>query len=287
MKYILIFSLIIVFFVSFFLYQKTTLDDQKLHITVCDVGQGDAIHIRTPEGKDILYDGGPDEAVLDCLFRSMPLWDRTIELVILSHPHADHLNGLIHIFESYSVERFVTEDLANTTEGYAELQKSIKNEGIETEFLVRGDRIRTPDGVVLSVLSPTREYLDITADKGRYIPKSGEFANLILHLTYGEFDALLTGDSQAEQVSEAIIGRVGKVELLQVPHHGSRTGLSNDIIDVLQPSIATLSVGEGNDYGHPHPITLSILSSHKTPIHRTDQKGFLRLKTDGKTYNIE
>lgn len=285
MKILVISSLIIVFFLSLFMYQKTTLEDQKLHMTVCDVGQGDAIHIRTPNGMDMLYDGGPDEKVLDCLFGAMPFWDRKIELVILSHPHADHLNGLIDVLRSYKVERFVTEELANTTDGYSELEKMVRSEGISMEFVVKGDKIRTNDGVVLNVLSPTKEYLSISSTNGKYISKSGEFANLIIHVVYKEFDVLLTGDSQAERVNDAILGTLGEIEVLQVPHHGSRSGLKPEILDVLSPELTFISVGIMNDYGHPHPSILQMLSREGVTIHRTDKDGTLKLKSDGKSYN--
>ena len=84
-------------------YQNITYNDKKLHVVICDVGQGDAIFIRTPSGSDILIDGGPDDSVLACLGKHMPFWDRTLEIMILTHPHADHLTGLIDVSKSYSV----------------------------------------------------------------------------------------------------------------------------------------------------------------------------------------
>ena len=101
----LFFLLFPLFFLGVFAaYQQVTLNDGKFKVVMCDVGQGDAILIRTPKGKTFLFDGGPDKAVLECLSDHMPFWERTIEGVILSHPHADHLNGLIEVLKRYQVE---------------------------------------------------------------------------------------------------------------------------------------------------------------------------------------
>lgn len=286
MKYVILGSLVLIFFLSLFFYQKTALDDQKLHVTVCDVGQGDAIFIRTPTGKNILYDGGPDSRVLECLFWNMPVWDRRIDVVILSHPHADHLNGLIDVLATYRVKKFVTEELANTTEGYKELERAVEAEGLKPEYLLKGDRIQTLDGVILTVLAPTAEYLELSSGTGGVISQGGEFANLILHLQYKEFDMLLTGDSQVEQVSAAVVDILPQFEALQVPHHGSRTGLSEILINKLHVNEAVISVGE-NSYGHPHPRTLQILSKAQVDILRTDKQGQINIVSDGNTYSLK
>mgnify|MGYP001618356405 CR=1 FL=1 len=112
----LLFSLISgVLLLIFAIYQFISFSDKKLHIVFCSVGQGDAILIRTPEGSDILVDGGPDESVSNCLSRHMPLWDRTIEVVYLTHPDADHLTGLIQVIKTYNVKYFGTSDAPKET----------------------------------------------------------------------------------------------------------------------------------------------------------------------------
>src|SRR3989344_6568995 len=94
-------------------YQNITYNDKKLHVVFCDVGQGDAIFVRTPNGSDILIDGGPDDSVLNCLGKHMPFWDRDLELVILTHPHSDHFTGLFSVLKTYKIEIFATEELNN------------------------------------------------------------------------------------------------------------------------------------------------------------------------------
>src|SRR4029079_1047281 len=118
-------------------YQFYRFSDKKLHITFCDIGQGDAIHIRTNEGDDILIDGGPDSKVLSCLSAHMPLWDRQIEAVYLTHPDADHLTGLIDVIKSYKVLYFGTSKAPKSTEVFEELNKVLAQKKILTHYLYR------------------------------------------------------------------------------------------------------------------------------------------------------
>jgi len=285
-KYVILFSTIIIFFGGLSFYQFFSINDGKLHIVVCDVGQGDAVYIRTPKGHSILFDGGPDKSVLNCLRDAMPFWERSFDLLLLSHPHADHLNGLIDVFKRYTVKQFATEDLANTSEGYKTLQSAVKKEHLVWQTLLSGDKIKTQDGVMLSVLGPTRLFLDRTAVKGKYIT-STEFASLQMLVAYKSFSYLLTGDSQYQEMGELVSGyHVTPLTVLQEPHHGSRTGITPEIIKALRPKIVTISVGAHNTYGHPAPNTLAILQNAGVEIHRTDKEGTLRLVTDGKSYNL-
>lgn len=286
MKWILFLFFPVVFFVSYAIYQQVTLNSGKLKVVICDVGQGDAVVIRTPEGKTILFDGGPDISVLSCLSDHLPFWERTIDVMILSHPHADHLNGLIEVLERYQVKAFATEKLRNTTSGYKALEEAVKEERISISFLYTGDTIRASDGVTLWVLGPSRKYLEETAGEGGVIKESGEFASLIVLLSYKDFDVLLTGDTQVPQLTEATKGKVPQLEVLQTPHHGSRFGLSEELVQRLHPQLATISVGK-NSYGHPSPLTLHLLSNDKIKIERTDKRGQIVIVSNGNTYSIK
>ena len=280
--FILFFSISLILLGLLFLFQTQTRDDGKLHIVFCDVGQGDAVLIRTPSGSDMLFDGGPDKKVLSCLSEHMPFWDRNIELIFLSHPHADHLTGLIDVIERYTLAHFVTEDLVNDTAEYRTLFEYLENKQVRWKNVVANERFRTPDGVTVTVLGPTEEYLALTSPDGRI--NSREFASLILHLRYGEFDLLLTGDSQSIQMEEATSG-LGRIDVLQVPHHGSKTGLTSAIAERLSPKVAVISVGK-NNYGHPAKETVGLLQSEKSMILRTDREGNIEIVTDGKTWEV-
>lgn len=279
------------------IYEKALFSDHKLHIIFCNVGQGDAIFIRTPSGKDMLIDGGPDEAVLSCLSRHMPFWDRQLELVFLTHPHADHFLGLISVLQRYRLLHFYTEKLENKTGGFAELLHILKEKGLTSTNLYLGDQFKTNDGVRIKVLGPSKEYLMQTSPGGT-IGESAEFASLILHISYGEFDVITTGDSQVAGLSEALQSSFPSIEVLQVPHHGSKYGLDSGIVETINPKLAVISVGR-NRYGHPSKEVLNLLGSNHIKTLRTDlpalqgkalqagQNGDVEIISDGKIIQVE
>lgn len=275
-------TLILLFIVG---YEKARSLDSKLHVVFCDVGQGDAIFIKTPKGKDILIDGGPNDSVLSCLSNHMPFWDRELELMFLTHPHADHFLGLISVIQRYTVLSFYTEKLENKTVSFKELIKAVKKEQGEPHYIFAGDRFKTKDGVEIRVLGPSKEYLSQTSPGG-LIGESAEFASLILHISYGEFDIILTGDSQISGLSSALQGRTlkGKLEVFQVPHHGSRFGFDRTVIDEINPKLAVISVGK-NKYGHPSKEILELL--HSIKILRTDQNGEIEIVSDAKSFSVQ
>jgi len=272
-------------------YQKITYNDKKLHIVVCDVGQGDAIFIRTPSGSDILIDGGPDDSVLNCLGKHMPFWGRTLELVILTHPHADHFTGLFSVLKNYKVKAFATEDLENKTLGFGELMKIIKNKAISTRFVFAGDSFKLKDGVMLEIVGPTKEFL-LQTSPGGTIGESNEFGSVETLVSFGKFSALLTGDSQASELADALqpfdsAQGFSTVSVLQIPHHGSRFGLTSEILDLLNPKLAVISVGAKNKYGHPTPFILDLLKSKNIKTLRTDQNGEVEIISDGNIFKVQ
>lgn len=265
-------------------WQEITFSDGKLHIVFCDVGQGDAIFIRTPQKTDILVDGGPDRAVLDCLANHMPFWDKTLELVILSHPHQDHFAGLIDVIGDYAIQSFVTEKLNNTSVGFGEFGKALARERISPRYVVSGSKLRTKDGVTMKVLAPSQEFLSRTSPNGE-IGESDEFGSLVLQLTFRDFDVLLTSDSQRGLLKEAQAQIAGGIEILQLPHHGSKYGLDEELVDRINPKLVVISVGK-NRYGHPSKDVLEILSEKDIEVLRTDQNGTVKIVSDGKTYHL-
>lgn len=263
-----------------FVYQYSRFGDSKLHVVICDVGQGDAIFLRTPGGSDIIVDGGPNDSVLSCLAGRMPFWDRDLELVILTHPHADHLDGLISVSKRYKILSFATENLKNNTVRFKALIDELKNQNIKMQYLYSGDRFVFKDGVSLDIVGPSKEFIRKTSPQGK-ISDRNEFANIESLIKYKDFSVLLTGDSQAGQLNDAILsGRVGDIDVLQVPHHGSKTGLTLKILDTLNPKLAIISVGK-NKYGHPTREMLEILKLKDIKVLRTDLDREIEIISDG------
>lgn len=256
--------------------------DGKLHVVFCDVGQGDAIFIRTPTNKNILIDGGPDRKVLSCLSQHMPFWERQIDLLILTHPHADHLLGIFFVLDRYITKSFATERLSNKTQAFTDLLQTIEKKKIPQQIVWAGDSWKIGKDVVISIDAPTEEFVQRTSPGGT-IGESGEFASLITRVSYGAFSVLLTGDSQSEGLREVIAVRNEPVTVLQVPHHGSATGLTPEIVKALQPHLAVISVGK-NRYGHPKPVTVQLLSSFEVPMVRTDKVRDIEIVSDGKQW---
>ncbi|HSW89172.1 MAG TPA: MBL fold metallo-hydrolase [Candidatus Saccharimonadales bacterium] len=280
----------IIFFISFILiilfsiigYQYFHFYDNKLRLIFCDVGQGDAIFIKTPGGSTILVDGGPDKSVLQCLSNHMPFWKRNISMVILTHPHADHLQGLLYVFDRYNVSTFVTEDLKNKTFGYTELLRKVKENHVASEYVLAGDSMQIGK-VWVKIIGPTEAFLHTTSPNGM-IGENKEFASLETLISYGTFNALLTGDSQALELQDSL-NNVGDLPLsiLHVPHHGSASGLSREVLSMLNPKLAVISVGLHNLYHHPNPFTISLLKEADIPIKRTDHGGEMEIMSDGKS----
>jgi competence protein ComEC len=287
-KYLLLIIFSILVLGGFLIYQHFIFNDGKLHIVFCDVGQGDAVLIKTPDNKYILVDSGPDKKVLDCLSRHMPLWQRQIDLALLSHPHADHFMGFQYVIGRYHINNFATEKLKNETPGFPLLMQKLSEKHIPQRFVLAGDRwilqsrIQNKPDVVISIAGPSQAFLDRTSPGGK-IGESKEFASLIAHVTYGSFSTLLTGDSQATGVEEAYAEIEKQVTILQVPHHGSATGLTTQLMEKLVPETAVISVGK-NNYGHPSLATLYLLKN--LPVKRTDKEGDIEIVSDGKTWHI-
>lgn len=275
---------------GFFFYQNAKFNDGKLHLVVCDVGQGDGIFIRTPNGSDILVDGGPDDAILNCLSNHMPFWDRTIELIVLTHPHTDHATGLIGVLRRYNVLHFVTEKLKSKTATYQRLEDALAAKNLIAKYLVSGDRIDFSDKTDILTLWPSQEWLNNSQLQAQNSKNDSQNLDvngfsLIQVLSYGKFKVLLTGDA-GSSTEDKIAAQVGKVDVLKVPHHGSKTGMSDYFLSQINPSIAIISVGVNNRYGHPAKTALDLLKNHNIKYLRTDKDGAIEIISDGKSFSV-
>lgn len=282
---IIVFSLSLVFLFGLFIFQSASFSDGKLHIVFCDVGQGDAIFIRTPKGSDILIDGGPDDKVLSCLTRHMPFWDREIELVFATHPDADHITGLVSVLKSYKVLSFNTSKKSHGTKVYFLIQELIKKEKIPERFVYLGDEFKLSDGVLIHLLWPSREYVDLDTE-GRLDTNS---FSLVQNVKFGNFNALLTGDIEFE-ILDKIAESGLKSNILKLSHHGSKTGTDEKTLELIKPALSIISAGKNNRYHHPSLEVLSLLKKYNIEYKSTVDSGDIEIVTDGveaKTVNSE
>ena len=249
--------------------------EKNLQLIACDVGQGDAILAQYGETQ-ILIDGGPGNKVLDCLSSHLPFWDREIEVVVLTHPETDHFGGLIEVFKRYKVGLLLTNGVERETKEYQVFKEAVKENGTEIVNSFTGTQIRV-DKVYLDIIWPEKDL----------VAKNNNDHSLVIILSLGEFDALLTGDI-GPKITEKVLqtGKIRDIEYLKVPHHGSKNGLTKDLLDISQPEIAVISVGK-NQWGHPHDEVLEMLREKDINILRTDQSGNVGVVTGGGSWRIE
>jgi len=230
-----------------------------LSIRQLDVGQGDAALITTPEGRHILIDAGPTAgAVADLLWKDG--FD-TLDLVISSHNHADHIAGMSEVFFSYVVRAYMENGIPSPTAVYRRTLAAVEKEQA-LKYLEASDRTVTVGSVTLRILPPTR------------LDNSQNNNSVGVLLEYGRFRALYTGDSERLELAEWLReGRITRVSLVKVAHHGSVNGTTADWIRATSPAIAVISVGAGNRYGHPSPDVERAWRSVQAVVYRTDRDG--------------
>ena len=241
----------------------------ELRIDFLDIGQGDAILITAPTGEQMLIDGGPSGIELARqLSDVMAHWDRTIDVVVLTHPQEDHMGGLPELLDRFGVARQVIGGRVNDTATFRTLQGRVRT----PQATVAGDTI-TLGELTFDVLWPPAGY-------------SGEDLNdasVVMRLRYGDVTLLLTGDIQAEAQASLVAQESVSATLLKVPHHGSRTS-DPDFLASVAPSIAAIQAGRDNRFGHPHKETLAALAGAR--ILRTDVHGRITIRTDGSTIRL-
>lgn len=249
------------------------LPHSALVIEALDVGQGDAILITTPHGHRVLIDGGPGQSVLRELGASMPFLSRKIDAMVLTHPHADHVDGLVPVLRRYDVDQLMVTGVTYPNAAYTTLLKSARAPSL---ILTNDDDDFVLDGVTFDILYPFEPLL------GDTIPNANN-SSIVIMVSYGEHRILLTGDAEVEEESELVAAHDrGEINLhanvLKAGHHGSRTSSTSEFLERVDPEVAIISSGEGNSYGHPHPETLETFERLGITVRRTDREGRVRLE---------
>lgn len=250
--------------------------DGRLHVIFFDIGQGDGIFIQTPGGRQVVIDGGPSPAaMLDALGRRMPFWDRSIDLVIMTHAEEDHVGGLIPILERYQVAHAIEPGYPHTTALYFRWQELLRARRVETHLGRAGMRAHLGDGVWLEVLSPPEPLFQNTeADVNNNA--------VVVRLTYGETSFLLTGDIEAETESWLVSHSRVRAQVLKLAHHGSDTSTTAAFLAAVRPWVTVISVGADNRFGHPKDEVLARVMQAGIPLYRTDEHGDVEFVSDGR-----
>jgi competence protein ComEC len=242
-------------------------ENQKLQVAFLDVGQGDAILISEGE-KQILIDGGVSgQKLLEKLGEYVPFWDRKIDVVIATHPDADHITGLVDVLKNYSVDQVIESGAKSESQVFAALERTIKEKKIETQIARRGMKVRLSDEVELEVFSPTGMVVESSS-------KDTNSASIVAMLTFGENSFFLVGDLSLE-IENQLVGAklLPDVDVLKVSHHGSKSATSEQFLELVSPEEAVISVGKSNRYGHPTGEVLDRLRDDNVRILRTDVSG--------------
>lgn len=252
----------------------SALPDGRLHVYFLDIGQGDAIFIQTPSGRQVLIDGGREAQTLFAeLGAVMPFWDRSIDLLVLTHPDADHMAAQIDVPGRFAVSEALDTRASQANPDGDAWRSSMTAGAVAVELQSQGGWVDLGDGAALWVLWPTTE------------PVQGDNADnensLVLKLVYGDFSVLLTGD--AGEVSE--MGMITaqaplRSTVLKAGHHGSSSSTSTVFLGAVQPMLTVIQVGKENDYGHPHQATLMRLGNRT--LLRNDLHGRIHVVSDGR-----
>jgi competence protein ComEC len=254
---------------------------KELRIFLLDVGQGDAIAVRTPRGRWLLIDAGPRTPAVDA-GRSVVLpflrreGARRVDLVMASHGHDDHLGGLPAVVDALLPELVLEPGQPLGTPRYLDFLRAVDGAGVTWRAARAGDTVRL-DSVELAVLHPSQPWLTTHLDPNEN--------SVVVRLTYGELNAVLTGD--AGLPAESLLAEHAEgAEVLKVGHHGSAGATGSAWLDALRPRVALISAGAGNRYGHPDPGVLQRLAARGIDVYRTDRGGTVTIRTDGRYFEV-
>ncbi|AMN36113.1 MBL fold metallo-hydrolase [Clostridium perfringens] len=250
--------------------------DSKLMISYMDVGQGDAAYIKV-NGNDILIDAGPRSNSKELLEQLKAKNIDDFELVIATHPHEDHIGGMVDVFKEYEVKAFYSPKITHTTKTYENLVKAVKDEGLKTKELKGGMVIDLGEGAKFEVFTPQKSEYEELND---YSP--------IMKLSFGDTSYLFTGDAEKLAEEEALAKYKTSLDsdVIKFGHHGSSSSSSNAFIEAVSPKYGIISCAKDNKYGHPHRETLDIIKKYNIKTFRTDTDGEIILTSDGKSINF-
>lgn len=249
--------------------------DSSEYLTVrfLDVGQGDAIHIQTPDGYEMLIDGGPTSLVLREFAKNRSFFDSTIDVLLATHPDSDHIGGLVDVLQRYQVAAIIQTNNVSDTPAASAYNVSVENERAQVLQVQAGQIIQLGASTTVRILAPAGDTSSWRSNA----------ASIILQVSYGEIDFLLTGDAplETEEYVAELYGESIQSEVLKLGHHGSKTSSSGVFLDAVQPDFAVVSAELNSRYGHPHAEVVDRVEERNIQLVSTAESGTIVFVTDG------
>lgn len=278
-KNIIFFAIALCILANIFIWQAVVrAQNAVLTVSFLDVGQGDAIFIRAPGGNQALIDGGPGRAVLRQLSSVMPFYDRTIDVIVSTHPDKDHIGGLPEVLKRFRVGAIVEPGVSADTSFYEEFTARASEEAGAVRVTARaGQTIDLGGGARLVILFPDRDVSGLETNT----------ASIVARLEYGDTAFILTGDSP-QSIETYLVSRGAPLnaDVLKLGHHGSRTSSADAFVGAVSPEYAIISAGKDNTYGHPHKEVLDTLARFNIPFLGTYEKGTVVIESDGERIRV-
>ncbi len=271
-KKIFIFLFFIIFLMSVLAifviaYWQTVAASGLAEVSFLAIGQGDAELIQTPFGQKILIDGGPDRGIIRALDKVLPWWERKIDLVILTHPHSDHVGGLIDVFHHYKIIKTLYTGVNFSAPEYAVWQEILEAKNIDTVIIDKPQRIKLGENCYLEILFPLGSYLDKKV-------KNLNNTSIVARFVYGSTTFLFTGDIETETERALLASKQNlRADVLKVAHHGSDTSSSLEFIQAVNPEFAVIEMAKDNDYGFPSARIVKRLIRFGARVWQTGEEG--------------
>jgi len=245
----------------------------NMAVSFIDVGQGDSELIQSPSGMTMLIDAGPNEAAPRLVNFLHDHGVSTLNVVVATHPHEDHIGGMAAVLNTFTVKQFIDSGYPHNTSTYENMLNLIDQKNIPFQTVKSGDTIALDPGISVQVLNPQGMFSsDINQN------------SMVLKMTYGKVSYLFSSDVGGE--AENLYARsVGHIDIFKVPHHGSSTSSGSFLLTQLTPLVSVIEVGAGNPYGYPAPATLQRLQQSGL-VYRTDLNGTITVTSDGNTYTV-
>lgn len=267
---VILFIITIIVWTFIFIEER---DSELLEVDFFDVNQGDSIFIEAPNGNQVLIDGGPDSTILEKLGKELPFYDRSIDLLILTHPEADHISGLLEVLKRYKIGTILYTGIFRETQEYQEWLRLIEKENIPILIVQAGEVVRLGENLNLYILYPFENL------SGQKIKDTND-TSVIARLVYGNNSFLFTGDIGFSTENKLLNAGIHiDSDVLKVGHHGSKYSTSKEFLELIGPEIAIVQAGEENQYGHPSEEVLERLDNIR--IFVTGKDGDIEILSDG------